>query len=88
MPIFGELERLPVVGYTIVYEDERVALSGDTAPPRRLDKEAEGCDLAVSESHITRWINFTNPSDDYSGDQARQDCQQLHVGSETLVNLF
>ncbi|MGB9778870.1 MAG: MBL fold metallo-hydrolase [Candidatus Bathyarchaeales archaeon] len=48
--IFGVLERIPAVGYSISYGKQRIVISGDTGICQSLEKFAEGADLAIIEA--------------------------------------
>jgi ribonuclease BN (tRNA processing enzyme) len=48
--VFGILERIPALGYSISYGKQRIVISGDTGICQSLVKFTEGADLAILEA--------------------------------------
>jgi ribonuclease BN (tRNA processing enzyme) len=48
--IYGVGKRVPAVGYSISYNDQRIVISGDTGMCQSLRKFVEGVDLAILEA--------------------------------------
>jgi len=48
--VFGILERIPALGYSISYGKQRIVISGDTGICQSLEKFTEGADLAILEA--------------------------------------
>jgi ribonuclease BN (tRNA processing enzyme) len=48
--VFGVLERIPALGYSISYGKQRIVISGDTGFCQSLEKFTEGADLAILEA--------------------------------------
>ncbi|MGB9693689.1 MAG: MBL fold metallo-hydrolase [Fervidobacterium sp.] len=48
--VFGVLERIPALGYSINYRKQRIIISGDTGLCQTLVKFTEGADLAILEA--------------------------------------
>lgn len=48
--VFGILERIPALGYSVSYRRQRIVISGDTGICQSLEKFIEGADLAIIEA--------------------------------------